>query len=812
MSTFLKNMVGYKNNQLKNKSFDDIQKLFHKAMKRKEGSSKRAGEDLQQESIKKKKVDKDKETLELQRLIEVVPDKEEVVIDAIPLATKTSSIVDYKIHKEGKKTYYQIIRVDGSSKMYMSSIICSKDLTWKIWKPYGNWIKRLLDDLEVTAAKIHSSGINKDGIFISQDKYMEEILKKYGFTDVKTASTPMETQKPLLNDENGEEVDVHMYRSMIGSLMYLTSSRPNIMFVVCAYARYQVNLKVSHLHAMKRIFRYLKGQPKLGLWYPKDYPFDFVACTDSDYAKASLDRKSTTGGKTINEEVQLLILVDGKKIIITESTVRRDLQREDVEGVDCVTNSTIFEQLALMGPKTTAWNKFSSTMASAIICLATNQKFNFSKFIFKSMVKNLDNVGKFLMYPRFVQVFLDKQLEGMSNHNRIYVTPSHTKKIFGNIRRVGKGFSGRETPLFPTMVVHNQEEMGEGLAISTNPHHILTFNQPSPQPQKTQKSRRPKKKDTQVPQSSVPSDNVADEVVYKELNNSLVRAATTASSLEAKHDNGGGPRRQDTMGDTLLKLGLRMVLDLETTKTTQANEIASFKRRVKKLEKKDRSRTYKLKRLYKVGLSARVEFSRDKEFLGEDASKQGRIADIDADVGITLVSTHFDVDTDMFGVHDLVGDKVVVESEVDVKAGEKRNVVEEVVVVIDAASIILVSVATITDVEITLAQALAELKSAKPKANKVMIQEPEQGITTTTPTTIIHVPKPPQEKGKGIMIEEHVLQAEEEEEEEERIAREKAQQIKEANIAWDDVQAKVKADYQLAQRLQAQEQEELTDE
>ncbi|GKE40831.1 uncharacterized mitochondrial protein-like protein [Tanacetum coccineum] len=135
----------------------------------------------------------------------------------------------------------------------------------------------------------------KDGIFISQDKYMEEILKKFRFTNVKTASTPMETQKPLLKDENGKEVYVHMYRSIIGSLMYLTSSRPDIMFAVCACARYQVNPKVSHLHAVKRIFRYLKGQLKLGLWYPKDSLFDLVACTDSDYAGASLDRKSTIG-------------------------------------------------------------------------------------------------------------------------------------------------------------------------------------------------------------------------------------------------------------------------------------------------------------------------------------------------------------------------------------------------------------------------------------------------------------------------------------------------------------------------------------
>ncbi|GJR34374.1 hypothetical protein Tco_1210058 [Tanacetum coccineum] len=100
----------------------------------------------------------------------------------------------------------------------------------------------------------------------------------------------------LVKDEDGEEVDVHMYRSMIGSLKYLTYLRPDIMFAVCACNRYQVNLKVSHLHAMKRIFRYLKGQLKLGLWYPKDSPFDLVAYTDSDYAGASLDRKSTIGG------------------------------------------------------------------------------------------------------------------------------------------------------------------------------------------------------------------------------------------------------------------------------------------------------------------------------------------------------------------------------------------------------------------------------------------------------------------------------------------------------------------------------------
>nr|GEV94305.1 putative ribonuclease H-like domain-containing protein [Tanacetum cinerariifolium] len=136
----------------------------------------------------------------------------------------------------------------------------------------------------------------EDGILISQDKYVNEILNKFGFSDVKTSSTPMETHKTLLKDKKGKDVDEHFYRSMIGSLMYLTSSRPDIMFAVSACARFQVNPKISHLHAVKRIFRYLKTQPKLGLWYPKDLHFDLVAYTDNDYTGASLDRKSTTGG------------------------------------------------------------------------------------------------------------------------------------------------------------------------------------------------------------------------------------------------------------------------------------------------------------------------------------------------------------------------------------------------------------------------------------------------------------------------------------------------------------------------------------
>ncbi|GJW82227.1 ribonuclease H-like domain-containing protein [Tanacetum coccineum] len=106
----------------------------------------------------------------------------------------------------------------------------------------------------------------------------------------------MDRENPWGKDGTGKDVDLHLYRSMIGSLMYLTASRPDIMFVVCACARHQVTPKECHLHAVKRIFRYLKGHPKLGLWYPKESLFDLVAYSDSDYSCASQDRKSTTGG------------------------------------------------------------------------------------------------------------------------------------------------------------------------------------------------------------------------------------------------------------------------------------------------------------------------------------------------------------------------------------------------------------------------------------------------------------------------------------------------------------------------------------
>lgn len=99
-----------------------------------------------------------------------------------------------------------------------------------------------------------------------------------------------------MKNASGADVDVHTYRSMIGSLMYLTSSRPDIMFAVCACASFQVTPKTSHMTAVEKIFRYLKTYPNLGLWYPRESHMELITYSDSDYAGASLDRRSTTGG------------------------------------------------------------------------------------------------------------------------------------------------------------------------------------------------------------------------------------------------------------------------------------------------------------------------------------------------------------------------------------------------------------------------------------------------------------------------------------------------------------------------------------
>ncbi|GJU57070.1 putative ribonuclease H-like domain-containing protein [Tanacetum coccineum] len=588
----------------------------------------------------------------------------------------------------------------------------------------------------------------EDRIFISQDKYVIEILKKFGFTDVKTASTPMETQKPLLKDEDGEEVDVHLYRSMIGSLMYLTSSRLDIMFVVYACARYQVNPKVSHLHDVKRIFRYLKGQPKLGLWYRKDSPFDLVAYIDSDYAGEILDIKSTTGvcqflrcrliswqckkqtmvaNSTTKAEyvaassccgqvlwIQNQLLDDGYNFMHTKIYINK-------ESTICIVKNPVFHS-KIKHIKIRHHFIRDSNEKKLIQMIKIHIDKNVSDLLTKAFDKGIGvNAGdSMLMLLRINLLLLEKvnavrhnllllALQALVDGKKIVVTEASIRRDLQLEDANGKDFSGRVTPLFSTMMVQAQQEQGEDEAVN-------------------------------------------EENVSKHSNDPLLSGEDR-------------PKLEELMA--LCTNIQNTVLDLEHIKTTQALEINSLKRRVKKLKKKQRSRNYGLRRLYKVGLSVRVVSSEDEGLGEEDASKQGRkIHDIDADEDITL-------ENDM--------------AEKEVSTAHPVTTVGEVVTTANVeVSTASPTAATITTVELTLAQILAELKSTRPKTKGVVMQEPSE---TTTTTTI-----PSKDKGKGIMVEEplkikkkdQVLFDEQEAirlqaqfDEEERIAREKEK----ANVA-----------------------------
>nr|GEV67914.1 ribonuclease H-like domain-containing protein [Tanacetum cinerariifolium] len=433
---------------------------------------------------------------------------------------------------------------------------------------------------------------------------------KFGLTDGKSASTPIDTKKPLLKDPDGEDVDVHIYRSMIGSLMYLTSSRPDIMFVVCTVVATS-STEAEYVAAASCCAQvlWIKNQlldygPKLVLLVLIEAQLNFSnespllgvntpRCDEDSLALMELMVFlfwASVSIKKTNDVVKLQALIDRKKMVITEDTIRQALPLDDVDGVECLPNEEIFAELACMGyekpppkltfykaffsaqwkflihtivqcisAKRTAWNEFSSSMASVIICLATGRKFKFPKYIFNSMVRNVDSPLKFLMYLRFLQVLINAQVDDLSSHNTKYTSPALTQKVFANMRRIRKGFSGVETPLFDTMLV---------------------------QP--------------------------------------------------------------------------------------QALKIVKLKQRVKKLEKKRKTKHSGLKRLRKVGASQRVESSNDIVVdAKEDASKQGRkISKLDANEDVTLV----DVDTEVEMDVDTQG-----RIEEDVTVSKEINVAEPIV-------------------------------------------------------------------------------------------------------------------------------------
>nr|GEU47709.1 ribonuclease H-like domain-containing protein [Tanacetum cinerariifolium] len=488
-------------------------------------------------------------------------------------------------------------------------------------------------------------------------------LSKYLLTngfqkDVRSSNTPMDKENPWGKDGTRKDVDLHLYRSMIRSLMYLTASRPDIMFAVCACARHQVIHKECHLHAAKRIFRYLKGHPKLKLWYPKESSFDLTIVvtltTKTEYVAAAsaceqvlwiqnqlLDYRLSMPCEALSKEIsssilllietteegtEILATVDGKLRTVSESSIKRNLKLNDEAGISSLPDAELFENLTLIGynispnqkftfqkgqfshqwkylihtimqclsPKSTGFNEFSSNISIALVCLATNRVYNFSKMIFDGMVKNVNNkVSKFLMYPRF----LSKCLKiGTSTE------PHHTPTY-------------EETP----SLQHELTSSSLPLAITEPLPNVI----PSDNPPLRQYTRR-----TRIAQSFV-LPTVADEPASPIGDFSQGKACPTDSGLKADQD-----RANITKASTLPSDSTPKVTSLATDKGSMQHKLTKLMDLCTRQQRKQAEMASKInaQELEISQLKARVRLLEDKEGggiaqSGEDAPIKGRSLD-----------------------------------------------------------------------------------------------------------------------------------------------------------------------------------------
>nr|GEU70861.1 copia protein [Tanacetum cinerariifolium] len=386
-----------------------------------------------------------------------------------------------------------------------------------------------------------------------------------------------------------------------------------------------------------------------------------------------------------------------------------DLKLNDAEGTSCLSNAVIFKELARIGAKTTLCNEFSSTAASATICLANNQKFNFSKYILDNLKKNLEACIPFYMFPRFIQVFVNHQLGYMSHHKGIFVNPSLTKKVFANIKRVGTWFYEVITPLFGTMMVQALEEVGD-LPITVQDTPIPDVPSSS-QHQRKHKPRRKERKETEISPIEIHTED---------------HVPTTSNDLL--------PSGEDRMK---LKELMNLYTNLSNKVLDLENEVikirSSHKAKIKELESK------------------------------EESSKQGRkITDIDVDAEVNLENVYN---------LDIAHEEVVLSMQ-DVTDADVKEVVEEMVEVTEIAKIIVDEVITaggelnaanekpvsVVPTNITIAQPSEATKTTidittTPKAKGIVFHDKEES-TTRTASSKSQV----KDKGKAKLVEELEIQ------------------------------------------------------
>ncbi|GJS30640.1 putative ribonuclease H-like domain-containing protein [Tanacetum coccineum] len=486
--------------------------------------------------------------------------------------------------------------------------------------------------------------------------------------NVKSVSTPTDLEKPLVKDGDADDVDEHLYRSMIGifdgSIQHLNqisilqflhtdsrhagaildrkSTTGGCQFLgnrlISWQCKKQTVVATSITEAEYVAAASCCGQHNMVAFLEKStgsdgfhQVIDFLTRSHICYALTKKPEvcvsfikqfwRSAETSTDDNGEVKINATIDGHSLSITEGSLRRHLKLADQDGVTSIPNSEIFEQLALMGyhtdsdnPKKTAWEQFSSNIATVVICLATNRRYNFSRMIFEHMVSNISSPHKFLMYPRFIQLCLDMQRNQLQQHTRTYHVPSLSMKVFNNMKRLTKGYSGQEVALFPSMIHVS--------ASSTSPSRITSSPSYSPE-----HSPSP----TPSPSSEPTPDHTTADVTQPlpTQPSPTLPSPGTEHYLPTPHDLPLHDVHSHGSDEGILKLNELIVLvtklsdridvledDLRKTKKTYSSVVTKLILRVKKLEAR-----------VKIGKSrrrAKVVLSEDDEDIADDSSKQGR--------------------------------------------------------------------------------------------------------------------------------------------------------------------------------------------
>nr|GEW69349.1 hypothetical protein [Tanacetum cinerariifolium] len=413
---------------------------------------------------------------------------------------------------------------------------------------------------------------------------------------------------------------------------------------------------------------------------------------------------NTASVKRLGDVTRLQALVDKKKIVISEKFLIH----------------TILQSLSA---KRTSWNEFSTAMASVVICLSKGQKFNFLKYIFNSLVRNVDISSKFYMYPCFIQLIIQNQVGDLSTHTTRFISPALTQKVFANMRRVGKGFSGVETPLFEGMLAARQpaekevaeaqvqvdatvdENVAEDVAhdaIPSPPSHDI----PSPSQEPSSPPQQPQSSPQAPPQGA-------------EFPTQIQQVLNVCSALTKRVEN------------------------LENDNAAQKLVIIKLKARVKRLEKANMVKSSKLRHLRKVEASKQVESSDDME----DVFNHGRMVDdMDKDEGIELVK-----DADDKGI-ELVNDADIAKTEGRYAAQQAEKQAEIYHIDLDHSSKVLISAAsaTILAAKPSIPAAAPTVVAAYTRRRKgVIIRDPEEELSSKT---LAETPKV-KDKGKGILVE-----------------------------------------------------------